>query len=140
MKLKHKRIALIDDTPAILTFLRASLEALGAECHEAQTASGGLAMCTHFKPDLVVLDLGLPDKEGFDILPRLKRMDKPTPVVIVLTVRSDPKYRKQAMELGADAYMTKPFHMEDLIEVIYDRLGLGDGNHLSLVKPEMQAG
>lgn len=136
--LNRRRIVAIEDTPAILTFLRVSLEALGAQFHEALTASGGLALCEDMNPEVVVLDLGLPDKEGLNILPLLKRSDKngKPPVVVVLTVRSEAKFKERAMELGADAYITKPFRMEHLIEVIHEKLGLDPpGTHLSLVKP-----
>lgn len=119
MPLTNKHIVAIDDTDSILSFLRISLEALGATFQGAATASGGLALCESDPPDLVVLDLGLPDKEGLNILPRLKRLgkDKNLPVV-VLTVRSEPESRRAAKELGCDAYLTKPFLMDDLIEII----------------------
>jgi len=124
--LRNKHIVAIDDAPSILKFLRVSLEALGADYHEAQTASGGLVLCERIMPDVVVLDLGLPDKEGFTILPQLKRLDKEThlPIVVVLTVRNDLKFKAMAEALGADAYITKPFHMEDLVDVIYNKLGI----------------
>src|SRR5262249_33305002 len=123
---QNKHIVAIDDAASVLTFLRVSLEEMGAEFHDAQTAAGGLALCEQIKPDPVVLDLGLPDKEGFTILPQLKRLDTDThaPVVVVLTVRNDIKYRAMAEALGADAYVTKPFRMEDLVEVIHDKLGI----------------
>lgn len=125
MPLQNVHILAIDDTASILAFLRISLETLGATFHGAATASGGLAMCESEKPDLVILDLGLPDHEGFDILPRLKRMskDKDLPVV-VLTVRKEQESRSKAQMLGADAYVTKPFVVDDLVEVIQDVLGL----------------
>src|SRR5882724_2607445 len=72
MRLLNKHIVVIDDTHSILTFLRISLEALGATFHGAATASGGLALCETANPDLIILDLHLPDKEGLNILPRLK--------------------------------------------------------------------
>jgi two-component system, OmpR family, KDP operon response regulator KdpE len=124
--LKNKRIVAIDDTPAILTFLRASFEALEADFHEAQTASYGLALCEQLKPDVVILDLGLPDKEGLDIISRLKRQDKSSslPIIIVLTVRNESVSRERAMRLGADAYFTKPFQMESLVETICRKLGI----------------
>jgi len=123
MPLSNKHIVAIDDTHSVLTFLRISLEALGATFHGAATASGGMALCESAPPDLVILDLGLPDKEGFDILPRLKRLssDHNLPVV-VLTVRNEQESRDTARKLGADAYVTKPFIMDDLIEIIDKKL------------------
>ncbi len=139
--LQGKRILAIDDTPAILTFLRVSLETLGAEFHEAQTASYGLALCEELKPDLIVLDLGLPDKEGMNILPRLKRMDKKSasPIVIVLTVRNEQRYKDMARDLGADAYVTKPFRMENLLELMHEKLGVTLDEELASVVAHLQA-
>lgn len=123
MSLSHKRIVAIDDTHSILTFLRISLEAMGASFSGAATASGGMALCEAEHPDLVILDLGLPDHEGFQILPRLKKLykDRELPVV-VLTVRHEQESRDRASKLGADAYITKPFIMDDLVHVIHDKL------------------
>lgn len=119
MLLENKHIVAIDDTHSILTFLRISLEAMGATFAGAATASGGMAMCESESPDLVILDLGLPDHEGFDILPRIKRLKKNKSMpVVVLTVRKEQESREKAKELGADAYITKPFIMDNLVEVI----------------------
>ncbi len=123
MPLSNKHIVAIDDTHSVLTFLRISLEALGATFHGAATASGGMALCESESPDLVILDLGLPDKEGLDVLPRLKRLNKDHNLpVVVLTVRNEQETRNTAEKLGADAYVTKPFIMDDLIEIIDKKL------------------
>lgn len=123
MVLTNRHIVAIDDTHAILTFLRISLEAMGATFDGAATASGGIALCESKQPDLVILDLGLPDHEGFDILPRLKRLNKDKDLpVIVLTVRQEQESREKAKKLGADAYVTKPFIMDDLVDIIHDKL------------------
>lgn len=125
MILKQKKMVLIDDAPSILMFLRTSLEALGAQCHEAQTASGGLALAEHVNPDLVILDLGLPDREGFSIMHKLKHMTTNNkPKIIILTVRNDRESLEKATELGADAYITKPFRMQDILQVICDNLNI----------------
>jgi len=125
MPLTNQHIVAIDDTHSILNFLRISLEAVGARFHGTATASGGLALCESDQPDLIVLDLGLPDKEGFDILPRLKRLKRKGDIpVIVLTVRNTPEDREKASALGANAYITKPFEMDALLDVIYEKLDL----------------
>jgi len=123
MTIQHHTIVAIDDTPSIRTFLRIALTDHGADFHEAANAAEGVALCKEAKPDLVVLDLGLPDKDGLDILPAIKEAhpDHP-PIVIVLTVRKEYIMRDAAFAQGADAYMTKPFMMEDLLEVIEDAL------------------
>ena len=122
--LDNVTVVAIDDTPAILTFLRVSLEALGAKVHEAMTAAGGIALCQDMQPDIVVLDLGLPDNDGLNILSRIKSAnnDREAPLVVVLTVRSEQMYRDRATAEGADAYLTKPFRLESLIEVIQDKI------------------
>lgn len=127
MSLANKHIVAIDDTHAILTFLRISLEAMGATFDGAATASGGMALCETKRPDLVILDLGLPDHGGLDILPRLKHLSKHRDLpVIVLTVRKEQEARDTAARLGANAYLTKPFLMEDLVKVIYEKLEVRD--------------
>lgn len=124
MGLRNKHILTIDDTASIRTFLRISLQAQGATVYEASTAEEGERLCEEIKPDLIVLDLGLPDKDGLDILPLLKKKnaDNKTAAVVVLTVRKESDTRQQALALGADAYITKPFLMEELMEVIDEKL------------------
>lgn len=124
MTLKDKHIVVIDDTASIRTFLRISLEGEGAEFSEAVNAMDGLELCERTKPDLVVLDLGLPDRDGLDILPELlnRATNGHQPPVIVLTVRNDLKVKDTALSLGASAYITKPFMMDDLLEVISEKL------------------
>lgn len=124
MPLSNKTIIVIDDSSAILNFLRISLESLGVNFHGSMTASGGLAQCETRKPDLIILDLGLPDKEGFDILPRLHALNKESMVpVIVLTVRNSQEDRERAVALGASMYMTKPFEMSRLLDIICEVIG-----------------
>lgn len=124
MILENKHIVVIDDADAIRTFLRISLEGEGAMFSEAETAEEGLKLCERTKPDLVVLDLGLPDRDGLDILPELiqKATNGHTPPVIVLTVRKDLEVRNLAMARGASAYVTKPFLMDDLLDVINEKI------------------
>ncbi|TNE64346.1 MAG: response regulator [Alphaproteobacteria bacterium] len=121
--LNDKTVLAIDDAPAIRTFLRISLTIRGAEFYEAATAREGLDLCRTRTPDVVVLDLGLPDEDGLEILPRIKaaRADNP-PIVVVLTVRDDRRTREVATERGADAFLTKPFEFDELVDVIRERL------------------
>jgi DNA-binding response OmpR family regulator len=124
MTLHNKHIVVIDDASSIRTFLRISLEGQGASLSEAETAQQGLDLCERIKPDLVVLDLGLPDRDGLDILPELitKATNGHEPPVIVLTVRKDLKVKDCAMQRGARAYVTKPFMMDDLLDVISEHM------------------
>ncbi|NVJ97898.1 MAG: response regulator [Alphaproteobacteria bacterium] len=116
--LQDKTVLAIDDTAAIRTFLRISLIDQGVDFHEAASAGDGLRKSEELSPDVIVLDLGLPDRDGLDILPELKASGEQSPAVVVLTVRSERQVKEKAMALGADAYMTKPFEMEDLVEVM----------------------
>ena len=123
MNLKNKNILVIDDTHSILTFLRISLEAAGASFYGAVTAAGGIALCETANPDLVILDLKLPDNEGLNILPKLKRTNKDKNLpIIILTAHKEQEILDKAMQMGADLCITKPFIVEDLIRVIHDQL------------------
>lgn len=118
--LTGKKILAIDDALSIRTFLRISLESQNVEFHEAGDGTTGLALVKKIQPDLVVLDLGLPDVDGLDILPIIKNPEdgRPAPRVIVLTVRKENETKDKARELGADAYITKPFLVDELMEAI----------------------
>lgn len=123
MSFEGAKIVAIDDTPSILTFLRVSLEDEGASFHGASTARGGLELCEKIVPDLVVLDLGLPDVDGLDILPEIKKtQDGKKPIVLILTVRKARETILEAIEKGADGYLSKPFMVDDLLDLIEEKL------------------
>lgn len=124
MSFKERNILVIDDSPGIRTFLNVSFGGDGARIYEAKTAMVGLQMYKKLKPDVVILDLGLPDKDGMEILPQLRKSSnrKSHPAIIILTVRNDTQTRAAAMENGADGYITKPFMMEELYDCINDVL------------------
>lgn len=124
MTLQGRTILAIDDSVAILTFLRISLELQGAVFHTAANAAEGIHLCQALRPDLIILDLGLPDRSGLEILPELCRLpsDGLPPVVIVLTVRKEATIRHRALIEGASAYLTKPFLMEELLDAIEEQL------------------
>jgi len=111
------KILVIDDSAAIRTFLKITLSGSKYEVIEAANAADGLALYKDFRPDMVILDLGLPDRDGLDLLPDLKMLSPETPVII-LTVRSDPEYYENAYNNGASAYITKPFLIDDLLSTI----------------------
>lgn len=120
MPLLDQHILAIDDTPSIRTFLRILLQAHGAHFHEAGTGAEGMYLNQTIAPDLIVLDLGLPDIDGLEILPLIKelRSDGSQAKIIILSVRKEQNVKDAAFALGADDYLTKPFLMEELIEVI----------------------
>ena len=106
-------ILVVDDEPQIRRFLRTSLNAQGYRISETGSAAEAVALAAKEKPDLVILDLGLPDGEGFDVIERL-RLSSQIPIV-VLSVRNDEQGKVRALDLGADDYVTKPFGMEELM-------------------------
>jgi len=107
------RALVVDDEPPIVTALRASLEARGYDVLSAGSGKDGLRMLSSAEPDIVILDLGLPDMEGAEVLRRLRAFSE-VPVVI-LTVREEQAEKVVALEAGADDYVTKPFAMEELM-------------------------
>lgn len=120
MNEKSKRILVIDDEPQIQRLLKVSLSVHGYEVNEASNAQDGLSMITQFNPDLVILDLGLPDLDGIDVLTRVRESSK-IPVV-VLTAREHENDKILAFDLGADDYVTKPFSMGELLARIRNAL------------------
>lgn len=108
------RVLVVDDEPAILRFLRAGLGSQGYGMVEAKTAAEALAAVRRKAADLVVLDLGLPDRDGLDLIPTLRAADAAVPI-IVLSSRGDERAKVAALDGGADDYVTKPFGMEELL-------------------------
>jgi len=106
-------VLVIDDEQQIRRFLRAGFELDGFSVIEAETAAAGLRAATLEAPDLIVLDLGLPDLDGSEVIERLRAWsDIP---VIVLSVRADEQEKVRVLELGADDYVVKPFGMAELL-------------------------
>jgi two-component system KDP operon response regulator KdpE len=106
-------VLVVDDEPPIRRFLRTSLGAVGHRVVTAEDAAGALAMLRSEKPDVVILDLGLPDKSGLDVITEIRR-HSPVPI-IVLSARSDERAKVASLDLGADDYISKPFGMAELM-------------------------
>ncbi|MBC7547144.1 MAG: two-component system response regulator KdpE [Polaromonas sp.] len=106
-------VVVIEDEPHIRRFVRTALEAEGWLVHEADTAQKGLTEAGTRKPDLLVLDLGLPDGNGLDVI-RDVRGWSAVPI-IVLSARSDEADKIAALDAGADDYLTKPFGVGELL-------------------------
>ena len=104
---------LIEDEPQIRRFVRLALEEEGWHVQEAATMNRGLIEAGTRKPDLVVLDLGLPDGDGIDLIADLRTWS-PVPV-IVLSARTDEEQKIRALDAGADDYLTKPFGVGELL-------------------------
>jgi two-component system KDP operon response regulator KdpE len=107
------RILIVDDEPQIRRFLRASLQAHDYEVIEADTGKEGIRQATLQKPELVILDLGLPDTDGMEVITGLREWSKVP--IIVLSVRSDEADKIDALDRGANDYVTKPFSMGELL-------------------------
>ncbi|MBK9573870.1 MAG: two-component system response regulator KdpE [Rhodoferax sp.] len=104
---------LIEDEPQIRRFVRAALEAEGWQVHEADTAKRGLLDAGTRKPDLLVVDLGLPDGNGLDLIRDVRGWSN-VPIV-VLSARTDEADKIAALDAGADDYLTKPFGVGELL-------------------------
>jgi len=107
------RVLVVDDEPAILRFLRAGLSGQGYVVLEATTGQAVLDQVRRKAADLVVLDLGLPDIDGLEVIRNLRDTGAALPI-IVLSSREDEKAKVDALDLGADDYVTKPFGMDEL--------------------------
>ena len=110
------KILIIEDDEHINNLVATLLEANGYQTLSAYSCEDGMMMYASHRPDLVVLDLGLPDQDGMTFLKRLRK-DSLTPV-IVLSARSDEKDKVEALDMGANDYVTKPFGMMELISRI----------------------
>ena len=109
-----KPVALvIDDEVQIRRLLRVVLESADYQVHEAETAAQGLTDAATRRPDVVLLDLGLPDSDGVNVLRRLREWSQVP--VIVLSVRDDEEGKVAALDAGADDYITKPFSSAELL-------------------------
>ncbi len=106
-------ILVIEDDPPIQKFLRVTLESQGYRIVEAETGKSGLVQAATCQPDIVVLDLGLPDMEGLDLLKELRQWSK-TPVIVV-SARGKEQDKVAALDAGADDYLTKPFSVGELL-------------------------
>jgi two-component system, OmpR family, KDP operon response regulator KdpE len=107
------RVLVVDDEQAIRRFLRTSLTANGYTVIEAATGQGAVDTAATQQPDLIVLDLGLPDMEGIEVTRRLREW---TPIpIIILSVRGQDADKIAALDAGADDYLTKPFSVGELM-------------------------
>ena len=107
------RVLLIEDERAIQRFLRVGLDAEGYAVDEAASGREGLTRASMSAPDVVLLDLGLPDRDGLQVLADLREWC--TAPVIVLTARGQEQDKVRALDAGADDYVTKPFSMPELL-------------------------
>jgi two-component system KDP operon response regulator KdpE len=108
------RILVVDDEPAILRFLRAGLTAQGYVVSEADHGQPAIDVARRGGADLIVLDLGLPDIDGLEVIRRVREAGLAVPIV-VLSSRDDERAKVAALDLGADDFVTKPFGIDELL-------------------------
>ena len=113
MNLDAGRILVVDDEPAIRRLLRSTLGVQDYSVLEAATVAEALEVLDREKVELIILDLGLPDGDGLEVIRRL-RPDSQLPI-IVLSSRDDERGKVEALDAGADDYVTKPFGVEELV-------------------------
>jgi two-component system KDP operon response regulator KdpE len=106
-------VVVIEDEPQIRRFLRTALEAEGCAVSEAGTAERGLVEAGTRKPDLIILDLGLPDRDGVDVVRDLRGWSSVP--ILILSARVDENDKVAALDAGADDYLTKPFGLAELL-------------------------
>ena len=107
------RILVIDDELAIRRFLHTVLSSEEFSLHEAETGHAGLAAAAAFRPDVILLDLGLPDLDGIEVIRRIREWSQVP--IIVLSVRDREDDKVAALDAGADDYLTKPFGVGELL-------------------------
>ena len=123
----NPRVLLIEDDPRIRRFLRASLPTLGYELLEAGTGHEGLSLAASQVPDIILLDLGLPDMEGIEVIRRLREWSQIP--IIILSARGQERDKVVNLDAGADDYLTKPFGVGELlarIRAALRRTGAGE--------------
>lgn len=122
--MQGKKVMVIDDEPAIHKLLQAILEHEGFQIMGLEERKETRETVTRRRPDVIILDIMMPEVDGFQILKMLKEDEDTRDIpVLVLTVRSLPEDREKAMSLGADLYMTKPFQPSELVEAVRSLAG-----------------
>lgn len=131
-------ILIVEDEPPIRRFLRASLTDEGYRFNEAESGSEALKLAAREPPDLVLLDLGLPDMDGLEILKQFREWSKSP--VIVLSARGQENDKVRALDAGADDYLTKPFGVGELLARIRVALRHAASSTSPTAEPVFQIG
>ncbi|ATD72229.1 MULTISPECIES: response regulator [Gordonia] len=138
MNADKSRVLVVDDEPQLLRALRINLNARGFAVSTAATGAAALSAAARFNPDVVVLDLGLPDIDGLTVLEGLRGWT--TVPVIVLSARTDAADKVVALDSGADDYVTKPFGMEEFLARLRAALRRGAVSGATTESPVVDAG
>lgn len=113
MTLANQRVLVVDDEAPIRRYLRATLDAQGLTVHEAATGADAINAVLSHRPDIIILDLGLPDIDGIEVTRRLREWSQIP--IIILSVREAEQDKIAALDAGADDYLTKPFGTGELL-------------------------
>jgi DNA-binding response OmpR family regulator len=119
----NETILVVDDEPDLRLLVRMTLEGSGYDVAEASTAAEALRLTKELRPGLILLDIRLPDGEGFDVLRTLRETDEfvDTPIVM-MSAHSSPPTLRQAEMIGSHDYLIKPFKYDDLLDVVRKHL------------------
>jgi two-component system, OmpR family, response regulator len=134
------RVLVVDDEPNIVDVVSMALRFQGFEVDSAGTGAEALSQVQAFRPDLIVLDIMLPDMEGFEVAKRLGAQRAKVPIIF-LTARDDTNDKVRGLTLGGDDYVTKPFSLEELvarIRSILRRAGLAEPESSKLVFEDIE--
>lgn len=107
------RILVVEDDPAISNLIRTTLETQEYQFHTAQNGSGALMEAVSYNPDVVILDLGLPDMDGVEIIKKIRGWSN-VPIIVV-SARAEDQDKVDALDAGADDYLTKPFSIDEFL-------------------------
>jgi len=117
--MEKKKILAVDDEPNILMSIEFILEMEGYEVHTARDGEEALEVAERVRPDLILLDVNMPWKDGYEVCRILReRKDSSGTKVVMLTAKGQTLEKKKGLEVGADEYVTKPFSAEDLLKKI----------------------
>ena len=107
------KVLIVEDDPAISNLIRTTLDTQNYQYHTAQTGSGAILDAVSYNPDVIILDLGLPDMNGVDIIKKVRSWSN-LPIIVV-SARSEDQDKVDALDAGADDYLTKPFSVDEFL-------------------------
>ena len=107
------KILVIEDDPAITNLIRTTLDTQGYQYHTAKNGTGALLDAVSYNADVIILDLGLPDMDGVEIIQKIRGWSN-VPIIVV-SARSEDQDKVEALDAGADDYLTKPFSIDELL-------------------------
>lgn len=113
-------VLVVDDEPQVVWMLRFTLEAEGYQTFSARDGRAALDEVRQHRPNLMLLDIMMPIMDGWTVLEELRALpDEERPRVVVVSARASLRDRAKAIELGADAFVPKPFNVDDLLEIVH---------------------